>query len=485
MTIFDIIILALLLAAVLITGLTSSRREQSRREFETSGSSLPWGPIGISIMATFFSAMNFTAFTSEIMTNGLYVLLVLPAFFIITLPVIIVIIPFYRRTASYSAYAFLENKFGPRVRKLAAGIFVAWRMAWMAVILYAPCIFLASMMHMDYRLLVIAIGLATLTYTMTGGMRAIVWTDVVQSAIILGTAAACLIIISRETGSFTSICQHAADLRILAPFYPFDKNILSWDPRTRITLWSCLIGGSVAFLARYGADQMVVQRYISARSLKSARIAFVFNIASIIVVLCTLAVLGVAARVYLANRGHSMPADTEPVGLLASFMTILPPGMLGLFASAIIASTMSSMDSGIHSCCTIISHDLMRKYQRNGDKNTRLPYEKTMPAYISGLVILASMFVGRLGTLFAIANRIINGLGSPLLALLLFGVIAKKSYSKSIYAGGICALVFSVCVTMLVDNLSLHYYALANLLGSLLILTIFYNVERILQKAIE
>lgn len=141
---------------------------------------------GLSIMATAFSAINYTAFSGEVSRHGLYVALSLPVFVIVVWPVTRIIMPFYHSMQLCSAYEYMERRFDVRVRTLASGLFILWGVAWMAVALFVPCRVLSTVTGLSFYVVVLVAGGVAILYAMAGGVRAVMWTDVVQFFVLLG-----------------------------------------------------------------------------------------------------------------------------------------------------------------------------------------------------------------------------------------------------------------------------------------------------------
>ena len=158
MSILDYVILFAYLVGILILGLAVSRKRPSRGEFLLAGRSMKWFVVGSSIMATVFSATNFTGFSGEVFGHGLYVLMAVPVFILVAFPVLHGIMPFYHRLKAVSAYEFLERNFDRRVRRLASALFILWRVAWMAVALYATGRLLSGVTGISLHSLIVLAG---------------------------------------------------------------------------------------------------------------------------------------------------------------------------------------------------------------------------------------------------------------------------------------------------------------------------------------
>ncbi len=427
-----------------------------------AGRAMGWFPIGLSVMITLFSAINFVAFPTEVMDHGLYVLASLPVFVLVAVPITRIFIPFFHGMRLTSVYAYLEYRFDRRTRLLAGGLFILWRLFWMATALYASALLLSAITDIPLWILILVAGGVAAFYTAIGGIRVVMWTDVVQFLILLGGIGAALWpAVRSQPEGWTGIWTQALAGGQLRPFQPFDPEFFSWRPTVRITLWSGLIGTFVAFLTRYGADQMVVQRYFTARNLRAAVRGFWWNVLAALIALLLLALLGLAIAATFGD------ADTPAMARFGAFVKALPFGLTGVLAAGLLAATMSSVDSGLNACLASWMTDFegqpvgVAPARRQERRYRFLVVELTIAT-----MILAFM-VGRIGDLFSIVNRIINGVGSPLLALILLGMFSRRCNARGAWIGGWIGIVASLTISFGWAGLALHYYAVANLLITL------------------
>jgi Na+/proline symporter len=279
---------------------------------------------------------------------------------------------------------------------------------------------------------------------------------------LVGIVAGVAFATTHTPGGLGGLLAGASAEGLTRPFYPYDPDLFSLNPTVRITLPSALIGTFVAFLARYGADQVVLQRYFAARSLKDLRRSFHVNYAAAIVTLAALALLGFAIHAFKVEAG----VGGNPVKVFGVFLRSLPVGLTGLIAAGLVAAGMSSVDSCIHSAASALLTDFARPGRRLApERHLRQARLLTLALGLAGM--LAALFVGHLGSLFAQANRVINGLGAPLLAIILLGMFSQRVNAPGMLIGGIVGTAASVAVSLTVTSLALHYYAVVNLLLTL------------------
>lgn len=477
MRLSDLATFAAYLGVVVAIGILARTRSRNNEEYFVAGRSVHWGPVGLSIMVTAFSSLNFMAYGGEVIGNGLYVLASLPAFLIVALPITRVFMPFLLERRVTSAYEYLEERFDNRVRRFAALTFLLWRVAWIGLTLFAASSMLSLLTGVRVEVLLVITGIAAATYTAIGGMRAVVWTDVAQFVVLVGGLAVCMVVTGqRATDGLMGVLRSAYEGGRLAPFAPFDPTFVSVDPRMRITVWSGLVGTFVAFLARYGADQMVLQRYFAVRSLRHARIGFWLNIGAALTALLLLTLFGLVAFAHAVDSGTLGQQGMTPPQLLVNLITSMPGGFAGLLGAAILAAAMSSVDSGVHSCATVFLKDLS-----SVDRNPTSPNGKqslwVRPQVVSALFGIAAvagglLFVsvfGREASLFAITNKVINGLGSPLLSVFLFAMFTTTVTATAVLTGGAAGVASAILLPALSIDMALHYYAVVNLLVSIVV----------------
>ncbi|HAW30740.1 MAG TPA: hypothetical protein DCY03_21895, partial [Planctomycetaceae bacterium] len=155
-------------------------RNQSRQEFFAAGNSMGWLPVGLSVMATLFSANSFVMYPSIAYGSGLRISLFLIAISLMAPLVLWVFIPVYARLKCQTAYEYLERRYHVSVRSLASGLFIFLRIGWMASATYAASVVLANVMQVDQVTVIVVLGVVSIFYTMLGGLRAVMWTDVLQ-----------------------------------------------------------------------------------------------------------------------------------------------------------------------------------------------------------------------------------------------------------------------------------------------------------------
>jgi solute:Na+ symporter, SSS family len=415
-----LLLYALLLLAI---GFFYSRRQRSPEEYFVGSRSVAPFLAGISLYATMFSTLSYIGFPGEVIQNGPVLLVVgLAAFPVVYLIVGYWVIPMVMKLPVTSAYELLEKRLGRAVRLLGSAIFVLTRLVWMAVMLYTTTFVLITVMGWDRSWAMpisLVAGAVTTLYTLTGGIRAVLVSDVVQFFVLLAGAFFTLVFITFWMGGVEAWWpQQWADHWAPQP-------IFSLDPGVRVTVVGTFIGALIWWVCTSASDQMAIQRYLSTRDVRTARRAFLHNVVGGSVVNSVLLLVGLALLSFHQSHGSLFPAQlslrTEGDTLFPYFVShFLPAGLPGLVMAGLLAAAMSSLSSGINSSVTVISKDFIDTFARGARRSDRdrIMTARLLAAAIGVLAIGGSQLAAMIpGNLIEVAGKTINLLLCPLFGL--------------------------------------------------------------------
>ncbi len=265
------------------------------------------------------------------------------------------LLPRYYQGELITAYALLERRFGIGARRFASIIFMATRAMADSVRVFATAIPVALILQGTVRptlvmpLAILILGALTVLYTYHGGMRAVVWTDVIQTGVYLIGGIAAVVLIGRlVSGGWPTIVAHASaagKLRVIDPALDFARPY---------TLWAGVIGGAFLTMASHGADQLIVQRLLAASSLRDARRALIGSGAVVFVQFALFLAIGIGLFDVYHGRVFAKADDVFPSFILEH----MPPGLVGLVVAAILAATMSTHSGAINSLAASTIHDI-------------------------------------------------------------------------------------------------------------------------------
>jgi SSS family transporter len=274
MTAPDWTVFLLYFGGVLAFAYYQSRKNVGVEGFFLANRRLPWGAIGLSVMATQASAITFIGTTGQAFDDGMgFIQVYLPQPLVMVV-LCVVFVPLFYRSKVFTAYEYLEKRFDPKTRSMASFIFLVQRGLAAGIVLYAPAIVLSVLMGWDEKVTILVMGVVTIAYTYMGGITAVIWTDVIQMLMMFVGIGVALFILFAALPDGVSV----ADVAYIGGIHQMWESIdLSWDPTNQYTLWSGMIGGFFLALAYFGTDQSQVQRYLTASSLKQSRLSLIFN----------------------------------------------------------------------------------------------------------------------------------------------------------------------------------------------------------------
>ncbi|MBV8895719.1 MAG: sodium:solute symporter [Acidobacteriaceae bacterium] len=270
----DWMVMFLWLVSLVSFGLYRGRGSTTTNKYLLAGKSMPWYAMGLSILATQASAVTFISTTGQGFVDGMRFVQ-----FYFGLPIAMVLlcataVPIFHRAKVYTAYEYLEQRFDAKTRALVGLIFLIQRGLAAGIGLYAPAVALASVLGWSDRLITVIIGVLVITYTASGGIKALTWADVQQMTMIFIALVMSLFVIIHALPSSISMLDA---VRLAGAAGRLNIVDLRLDLTDRYNLWSGLIGGGFLALAYFGCDQSQVQRYLTGKSIAQSRLSLLFN----------------------------------------------------------------------------------------------------------------------------------------------------------------------------------------------------------------
>ena len=327
----DWLIIVGYLGGMIVLSYYLGRKQTSQEDYFVGGRKLAWWAVGISTMATQTSAISFIskpAFVALKPGGGLTWLqyeLSVPLAMIV---VMALLIPLFRKLNLVSVYEYLELRFSPSVRYLASGVFLISRAMAAGVVVYATGIVLAVCLDLPLWLTILIIGLVTIIYDTIGGLPAVVYSDVIQMAILLVGVIACIAIALTSVGGFGAALDSMSSSRLA----PLDWSTGLQD-RAEVPFWGFLIGGLFLFVSYYGTDQSQVQRQLAADSTRAARLSLLWNGLARFPLTLLYILLGIAVlAVYQTTPElqQVVPVDQSDYLIPQYILLYLPTGFRGL-----------------------------------------------------------------------------------------------------------------------------------------------------------
>uniref|UniRef100_A0A4W6E0Q1 Solute carrier family 5 member 8 n=1 Tax=Lates calcarifer TaxID=8187 RepID=A0A4W6E0Q1_LATCA len=435
----DYVVFALMLvvsAAVGVYYAWADRGQRSSGDFLMGGRRLTALPVSLSLTASFMSAITVLSNPAEVYRYGASIGFYGLSYIITIVVTSEIFLPVFYRLAVTSTYEYLELRFNRATRLLGTVLFIVQTILYTGIVIYAPALALNQVTGMDLWGAVISTGVVCTFYcTMVcGGLKAVVWTDVIQLGVML---AGFLSVIVR------SVVLQGGVFPIISDS-DFDTN-----PLRRHTFWTVTIGGAFVWVSIYGINQAQVQRYISCKSIGHARASLYINLLGLwSILLCS---------VFAGMCLYSVYKNCDPwtAGLVSAPDQLMPylvmdilgnyPGLPGLFVAAAYSGSLSTVSSSINALAAVTVEDLIKPYTNMSEKHLSWISKGLSFAYGAlciGMAGLASL----MGGILQAAVSIFGVIGGPLLGLFTLGILCPFANSKGALSGLLSGLVVSLWV---------------------------------------
>ncbi len=444
-----LVIVAFLLLMIAI-GFFYSKKSKNKDDYLLGGRSMNPIMVGLSLFATLLSTLSYLAYPGEMIKYGPMYFFGILGYPLAYLIIGRFIIPQFMKLNVTSAYEILEVKLGTQVRDLGTVFFLLLRFMWMSTIVYATVntalIHIIGFDETYVPWVCLILALITVLYTTLGGIKAVVMTDAIQSAVLLGGALLTIVVISLEFGSFTNWLPNQ--------WLPHWKEFV-WkiDLNQRFTLGNILIMAVIWKVCTSGSDQMAIQRYLSTRDVKAAKKTLSVSLWSSAIVQVVLAILGLAVASYFLKHPQSLEFGNTVYqnadSLFPRFILIgLPVGVSGLVVAGLMAAAMSSLSSGLNSSSSVLLEDI---FDRHFPQLLKFEDPLKKVRFISialGLVVtVCSMFVGYIeGNLLDIIMKLVNLFVAPLFVLFFMALFVPKATNRGTFLGGLFSLFIAILI---------------------------------------
>jgi SSS family solute:Na+ symporter len=359
-TLLDAVVLVTYIVGITAFGTWFGRRQKGAHEYFLAGRAIPWWAICFSVVATETSALTFISIPATAYSSDFWILQLAIGYLFGRIGVAAVLLPGYFRGELSTAYALLETRFGRATRTFTSSIFMVTRALADSVRVFAAAIPLALITGWPYWETILIIGLFTLVYTYFGGLRAVVWVDVVQFVLYLvGGVAALFILVRLVPGGWAGILATAGQAGKLKVFHP------GGGFASATWLLTGLVGGAFLSMASHGVDHLIVQRLLAAPSLGDARKAVVTSAVLVIGQFALFLFVGAGLFAFYHGRTFDPVDEVFPTFIVDQ----LPSGLSGLIVAAILAAAMSTVAGSLNSLASATTHDLYAPLARRiGDE---------------------------------------------------------------------------------------------------------------------
>jgi len=390
-----LLLVLLYLGVINALGAWLGRGQKDARDYFLGSHAMPWWAVMGSILATETSALTFLSVPGDAYTTGFAFLQLVLGYVVGRIAVAALLLPAYFRGELATVYQLLEGRFGSSARRVTSLLFMITRVLAAGVRLAVPAIPIALILGIPVWAAILVLAGGTAIYTYLGGIKAVIWIDLIQVVIYLSGAVATLaVLLQRIPGGLSgALAAHEA------AGHPLRLFVLDLDPGRPYTLWAGVLGGAFLSMASHGADQLIVQRLLACRSLRDAQKAVVGSGLLVLLQMALFVSIGVGLFAFFGGRpiGPAAAASfRSPDEIYPAFIVReLPPFLSAYLVAGIFSAAMCSESSAVNSLASALTHDVVGPLARPsllaGRRGLRLGRGLTV-FWTAALAVLAIAF---------------------------------------------------------------------------------------------
>ncbi|XP_048587926.1 sodium-coupled monocarboxylate transporter 1 isoform X2 [Nematostella vectensis] len=423
-------------------------KQKTTAEFLLANRKMMFLPVALSLLASFMSAITILGVPSEMYTFGTQYWMIISSYVILFPAVALVFVPVFRAVHITSSYEYLEKRFSLVIRSIGSALFIIQTCLYMAIVTYGPSLALEAVTGFPIWVSIVALGVVCTFYTTIGGMKAVIWNDVLQAIIMLVGLVAVVVVGSQKVGGFTEVwktMEKGARLKFI-DFNP--------DPTQRLSIWSLMIGGAFGLFPLWAVNQTAVQRFLSAKSDKEAKRSVWINLPLSILAVSLCAMCGCVIYAFYHN------CDPKSLKVISSGDQILPYfvmhvlgelyGIPGLFLACLFSGTLSTVSSGLNSLAAVVLEDIIRPfnkiYNRTMTESTATKYTKILALFFGVLTVGLSFLAMKMGAILTTFYRVFGVVGGPVVGIFCLGMLTRKANTRGALVGLMLGFAFGLWI---------------------------------------
>ena len=466
MSIIDIFIVVVYLGFLLVLGARLSKGNETQDDYFIAGRSMAWLPVALSVAATTISGNGLIGGPGWSYQSGLRAFMQNASIPLILALACSCFLPFLYHIRITSCYEYLQKRFGAVSRTLGAAGFLVTALIQVSSMVYIPSLIISQLTGWNIKLILVVIVIVSTVYTLLGGIKAVIWTDVIQMLIVWGGLFAIVFLALKSLDiSFMETLGAAREAGKL--------NALDFtaDPTVENGFWVTLLGGGIMWLQYYISDQSQVQRLFSAKSVKEVKRSLLtsgilMNCMYFLFMIIGLIMFSVFQGKNFENTNHIM---------IQFIADSVPAGVIGCIVAGIFAAAMSSVDSLLNSMATVFIKDIYEKWVLKGAGTASLVVSRYFTLAIAGLAVLFASFgfMNTTASVLAVVGSYISYLCGAILGMFLLGMLTKKANDFGVSIGFVAGVMGTVILARLYPVNYLWY----NVTGLLITMSAGYLVS--------
>ena len=450
----DLAIILLYVVGITLFGMRFRKGQQDIRDYFLGGRTAPWWAIAFSIVATETSLLTVIGTPAVAFAGNLGFLQLVLGYIVGRVLICLIFIPQYFRGELFTAYQLIERRFGARMKSIAAATFLLTRTLAEGVRVAAITKVISVAFGIEARVAVIPIAALTLLYTFEGGMKAVIWTDVIQLGIyVSGAVLAAVMLLKQIPGGWAEVTQVAAAAGGKLTIFDFTFSLTQ-----AYTFWSGLLGGAFLTMASHGTDQLMVQRLLSARNELDSKKALLASGLIVFAQFALFLVLGVMLFAYHQHSPLIAPGGDNDRIFPEYVVREMPVGVTGLVIAAIFAAAMSNLSGALNSLASSSIVDFMRRPSTAAETAQTLLRSRWIT--VGWGIVLMALGTIQWGPVLETGLAIASIIYQSLLGLFLLGILNKRATPRGALAGmftGLALMLLTHFAPPLTQWLATHF----------------------------
>ncbi len=434
----DYAIIIFVLGVTIYLGFRFANKQNTTENYFLAKGNFPSWALGLSLLATLISSNTFLGYPEQgFQSNWIYLVqgYMVPIVLVVS---IWFIVPLFRRVIGLSTYEYFEKRFGKFARYYSSSSFIIRQFAGMGSVLTLVAVAIHQLTNINPVLILLAIGLVLIILNLKGGMHAVIWLDVFQGFMLFASGVICLGILLYSIKGGLPEAYKVASQNNLTGFAPYDFKL------NKLTFWVMVINGAFYAIQKYATDQTVVQRYLTAKSDKSAIKASLMGIFLTVPIWTIFMFIGTALFVYY--KQNPMPTAVTAKTVFPYFMmSNLPTGVVGFIVAALISAAICSLSADINSNAAVGMEDYYKKLRPNKTDKQNL-YASKMMVFLSSFFAIGMGYFylkfsnGGIVDLIFTVYAIFSG---GIVGIFLLGVFSARANSQGVNIGIIVCILFT------------------------------------------
>ncbi|XP_035919646.1 sodium-coupled monocarboxylate transporter 1 [Anopheles stephensi] len=450
---YDYVVFVLMLMSCAMIGIyfgflkKKAKKGEAEADYLVGNRQMKVIPISLSLIASFISGISLLGTPTEIYLYGVQYMYIIGGVITMGFIMMYFYLPVFHNLKLTSTYQYLQTRFDRRMRLFGSILFTLATMAWLPIVIYVPALAFNQVTGINVHLITPIVCVICIFYTCVGGLKAVVWTDVIQTVLMFGAMVLIIVKGTLDVGGLSVVMERAkASGRIEGPDFRFDMT-------TRHNIYSCVIGGVIYWLKTNAVSQNMIQRYLSLPTLAAAKKAlwtFIFG-TLVLLALCCYSGLLIYAKYYDCDPLTTKLANAKDQLLPLLVMDTLGdfPGLPGLFVAGVFSAALSSLSTGLNSMSAVVLEDFFKPFSNRplSEKQTSI-IMRAVVAVFGSICVALVLIVEKLGSVLQLSMSLGSVSNGPLLGIFTLGVLIPWANGTGAIVGGSVGLAVMIWVCL-------------------------------------